>query len=138
MGWVATPEQARRMVVEHLFNPRELLRRLPLASLAKDERWYASTQFPADLAATWRANVWIPTNYMVYHGLRRYGYHELATLAAHETVRLVQQAGDREYYSAETGGGCGLDPFWGWSLLAHFLPFEEQSSVDLTEIPGDE
>ena len=130
---VATAEQAQRMVFEHLFNTREFLTPYPFATLAKSERWYATDTFPADLGCNWRANVWIPTNYMVYHGLRRYGFAEQAAIAARRTVELVQAAGDREYYCAETGQGRGLDPFWGWSLLAHFLPYEEQCGTELTD-----
>jgi putative isomerase len=131
---VATAEQARRMVVEHLFNPREFLTPYPFATLARSERWYATDTFPADLGCNWRANVWIPTNYMICHALRRYGFREQAATAVGETVRLVRSAGDREYYCAETGQGRGLNPFWGWSLLAHFMPYEEESGIDLTEI----
>ena len=71
---------------------------------------------------------------MIYWGLRRYGYRELASLVAHATQRLVQKSGNREYYDAETGAGCGLDPFWSWSLLAHFMPYEEANEVDVAAI----
>ena len=47
---------------------------------------------------------------------------------------VAPELGDRKYYDAETGAGCGLDPFWGWSLLAHFMPYEEASEADITEI----
>ena len=76
----------------------------------------------------------VPTNYMIYWGLRRHGCRAFAALVAHVTQRLVQNAGNREYYDAETGAGCGLDPFWGWSLLAHFMPYEEASDADITAI----
>jgi len=46
----------------------------------------------------------------------------------------VWNSGNCEYYDAETGAGCGLDPFWGWSLLAHFMPYEEASEGDITAI----
>jgi putative isomerase len=131
---VATPEQARRMVTEHLFNPREFWTPYPVATLAKSERWYSRDWFPADLGCNWRAKVWIPTNYMVYQGLRWYGYTELASLVAHYTQQIVKQAGNREYYDSETGEGCGLDPFWGWSMLGHFMPYEEQAKRLVTEI----
>jgi putative isomerase len=68
----------------------------------------------------------VPTNYMAYHGLRRYGYAQLATLVAQATAELVHNSGNCEYYDAESGEGCGLDPFWGWSLLGHFMQYEEQ------------
>ena len=131
---IATPAQARRMVMEHLFNPREFWTPYPVATLAKSERWYSQDWLPADLGCNWRAKVWIPTNYMIYHGLHTYGYKDLAALVAHYTHSLVKQAGDREYFDAETGEGCGLDPFWGWSLLGYFLPFEEASQHDPTHL----
>lgn len=131
---IPTPEQAARMVHEHLFNPREFYTAYPFAALARSERWYSRDWLPADLGCNWRARTWIPTNYMAYRGLRRYGYAQLATLAAQETHRLVKTAGNREYYDAETGEGCGLDPFWGWSLLGHFMPYEETTQEDITEI----
>lgn len=133
---VATPEQARRMVMEHLFNPREFWTPYPCAALAKSERWYSRDHLPSDMGCGWRAHVWVPTNYMAYRGLRNYGYTQLASLLAYYTHRLVKTAGNREYYDAETGEGRGLDPFWGWSLLAHFLPYEESSSFDVTAIPS--
>lgn len=131
---VATPEQARRMVFEHLFNPREFWTPYPVSALAKSERWYSRDHFPCDMGCGWRAQTWVPTNYMVYRGLRAYRYHQLASLVAQYTRDLVVKAGNREYYDAETGDGLGLDPFWGWSLLAHFLPYEEHVDSDITAI----
>ena len=131
---VATPEQARRMIVEHLFNATEFWSAYPVPAMARSERWYSRDFHPADLGCDWHAKAWVPTNTMIYWGLRRYGYRGLASLVAHATHRLVQVAGNREYYDAETGAGCGLDPFWGWSLLAHFMPYEEASDADITAI----
>ncbi|WP_420644983.1 MGH1-like glycoside hydrolase domain-containing protein [Candidatus Leptofilum sp.] len=131
---VATPAQTRRMIVEHLFNPREFWSPYPIAALARSERWYSQDRLPNDLGCNWRAKTWIPTNYIAYHGLRAYGYRELATLVAHYTHKLVLQAGNREYYDAEDGRGQGLNPFWGWSLLAHFLPYEESRENDMTSL----
>jgi glycogen debranching enzyme len=128
---VAASEQARRMVSEHLFNPREFWVKYPIPALAKSERWYSSDFFPMDLGCNWRAKTWIPTNYMVYHGLKNYGYKELASQLAERTLELMRKAGNREYYDTETGNGDGLDPFWGWSLIAHFLPYEEQAAETL-------
>jgi putative isomerase len=131
---VATPEQARRMVFEHLFNPREFWTPYPVAALARSERWYSRDHHPGDLGCGWRAHTWIPTNYMIYRGLRAYGYRELASLVAHYTHDLVVRSGNREYFDAESGEGCGLDPFWGWTLLAYFMPYEEGSALDITAV----
>jgi hypothetical protein len=74
---------------------------------------------------------------MIYWGLRAYGYRELASLVAQYTHDLVLRSGNREYFDAETGQGCGLDPSWGWTLLAHFLPYEEGSTLDITAVDAD-
>ena len=71
---------------------------------------------------------------MVYHGLRNYGKDQLASIVAHYTQKIVKEAGNREYYNSETGEGCGLDPFWGWSLLGHFMEWEDSIPQDVTKI----
>jgi putative isomerase len=75
---------------------------------------------------------------MIFHGLRNYGYTDLAALVTDCTYQLVKESGDREYYDAETGQGCGLDPFWGWSLLGHFMRYAADNAHDITglESPG--
>ena len=73
----------------------------------------------------------MPTNYMVYHGLKFYGYPQIASVVAQRTKELMKKAGNREYYNSETGEGVGLDPFWGWSLLGHFFALEEDLTWDL-------
>lgn len=70
----------------------------------------------------------------MFHALRKYGYTSEAAYLANETYRQVKRIGDREYYATETGTGCGLDPFWGWSLLAYFMPYENESGYDPTKI----
>jgi hypothetical protein len=131
---VATPEQARRLIFEHLLNPQEFWTPYPVTALAKCERGYTSDWLPADLGCNWRAKTWIPINYMIFHGLKNYGYTDLAALVADRTDRLVKETGDREYYDTETGQGCGLDPFWGWSLLGHFMRYEAASVQDITSL----
>jgi glycogen debranching enzyme len=131
---VATDEQARRMVYEYLLDAKHFWSPFPIATLARSERWYSRDWLPGDLGCNWRATVWMPTNYMAYHGLKRYGYNDLAALLANRSFQLVRASGDREWYDAETGEGCGLDPFWVWSLLGHFLEYEDQNGLDPTSL----
>jgi putative isomerase len=128
---VATPEQAKRMINDYLLNPREFWSPYPIATLSKSEPGYSTVSLPTDMGCSWRANTWMPTNYMVYHGLKFYGYPQIATVVARRTNELMLKAGNREYYNSETGEGVGLDPFWGWSLLGHFFSLEEDISWDL-------
>ena len=131
---IATKEQAARLVSDHLLNPDEFWRRFPLPALAATEPGYSEAHLPNDLGCSWRAQTWIPTNYYVFQGLRRYGYTEIAKELADKTYEMVRRIGDREYYNTESLTGNGLDPFWGWSLLAYFMPMEAQTGYDPTNL----
>lgn len=131
---IATPEQVQRMVSEHLLNPKEFWRPFPVPALAASEKGYSEEFLPNDLGCSWRANTWMPTNYYIFQGLRRYGYNEIASELAAKTYLMIKKIGDREYYTSESCGGCGLNPFWGWSLIAYFMPVEDATGYDPTRI----
>ncbi|HPK35651.1 MAG TPA: trehalase family glycosidase, partial [Oscillospiraceae bacterium] len=134
---IATPGQAKRMVEEHLTNPAEFYRPLPFPALAANDSGYTEEKLPKDLGCGWRAQTWVPTNYYVFHGLHKYGYHTLASEVAEKTFQMVKEIGDREYFNTESRTGNGLNPFWGWTLLAYFMPLEDRFSLDPTEIGPD-
>lgn len=127
---IANPDQARRMIYEHILNPNEFWRPYPLPALAATEAGYSPTHLEGDIGCNWRANTWVPTNYMVMHGLMDYGYNDLAEYIAYKTRKLIEKSGDREYYLTETGEGTGLGPFWGWTLLAYFMEAEVENSYN--------
>ncbi len=131
---IATKEQARRLVYEHLMNPDEFFRRFPFPALSADEPGYSERMRADDLGCSWRAQTWIPTNYYVFEGLRAYGYRDLADFTAWKTASEVKRIGDREYYNTESVSGNGLNPFWGWSLLAYFMPVESETGLDPTRL----
>ena len=131
---IATEKMAKSMVENYLLNPQEFNRGFIYPVMSAKTPNYSETPLPGDWGCCWRANTWIPTNYYVFHALRKYGYTSEATHLANETYRQVKRIGDREYYATETQTGCGLDPFWGWSLLAYFMPYESESGYDPTSI----
>ena len=131
---VATDEMAKSMVEGYLLNPNEFNRGFIYPALSASMPNYSETPLPGDWGCSWRANTWIPTNYYVFESLRRYGYTDEAARLANETYHQVKRIGDREYYATETQTGCGLNPFWGWSLLAYFMPYENESGYDPTKI----
>jgi hypothetical protein len=132
---IATEAQAKRLVHEHLTNVHEFWRTFPLSSLAATEKGYTESYLPDDVKGSlWRANTWIPTNYYVFHGLRAYGYKEIASRLADITYQMILRDGDHEYYSSDSAEGRGLDPFWGWTLLAYFMPWENENNLDPTAL----
>lgn len=132
--WAQIPsqEQARDMLTKYLFNPAEFSRGFHYPALSAAMPGYSESYLPGDLGCSWRANTWIPTNYYVFQGLRLYGFEKQARELAFSTYETVKRVGDREYYTTDSITGCGLNPFWGWSLLAYFMPYEAQSGFDPT------
>lgn len=65
----------------------------------------------------WRGNVWPSVNWLIWQGLRRYGYTDAARALAQRTVDLVRQHGFWEYFNPLTGQGLGAQP-QSWTTLA--------------------
>lgn len=130
---IASPEQAKALIERHLLNPEEFWLEYPLASWAKNEKGYYQQRKSGE--CTWMGACWIPVNYMAMHGLVHYGYHEEAEQLAVRTFELVDGEEEvREFYNAETGIEQGLNPFWGWSTLGYFMPFELLHNYDPTAL----
>ena len=102
-----------------------------LASLI--EEWLAASRF--SLASThpespgyeperyWRGPVWLHINWMIADGLSAYGFDELARQVKAETRKCIKAAGGYfEYYSPETGKGCGGRDFsWAAAVALFWL-----------------
>jgi putative isomerase len=130
---VASRAQATRLVRDHLTNPREFWLKYPVASYAMTEpNFFEGTRG----GCNWRGPAWIPTNYMIMHGLMDYGFKTEARGLALKTFEMAldQNPVTREYYDSDTGKGNGMNPFWGWSSLAYVMPLdflEHYSPMDL-------
>ncbi|MEM6332286.1 MAG: trehalase family glycosidase [Planctomycetota bacterium] len=130
---IATQAQAKRLIDEHLTNPDAFWLSYPVATWSKLEPDYY--QMRRDHECNWRGPCWVPTNYMVFQGLRRYGRTQLAEDLAYRTAEMaLREATTREFYNAETGVGQGLSPFWGWSALAYVMPLEFETNSDPTDL----
>ncbi len=64
----------------------------------------------------WRGNTWLVVNWLIYSGLRRYGYADVASELAAKSLELAQGSGFWEYYNPLTGQGLGAHP-QSWSGL---------------------
>jgi putative isomerase len=126
---VASPDQAGRLIREHLTNSREFWTTWPVASYAQTEPdFYEGSHHECN----WRGPCWIPVNYIIMHGLMDYGYSDIARDLATRTYRmaLFENPATREYYDSDTASGNGMNPFWGWSSLAYVMPLDMEMGYD--------
>lgn len=76
----------------------------------------------------WRGPVWINMNWLLYHGLQRYGFGELARAVRQDSLELIRRFGFYEYFTPfrqsheEESGGYGSEDFsWTAALCIDFL-----------------
>ena len=128
---IATPQQAERMVKEHLLNPREFWGKYVTPTIARND-----PAFPDQFY--WRGDIWGPTNYMVYEGLNRYRFDQEALEYAQKNYDLFMddwrsnQHDNEQYYA--WGGTAGGDTHYTWGVLLCLMPLEQY--IDLNPWEG--
>ncbi|NNF27948.1 MAG: hypothetical protein HKN73_12055, partial [Gemmatimonadetes bacterium] len=118
---VPTPERARRMV-STLKDPDRFWGPWLLPSVSRDDPSFPDQQY-------WRGSIWPPMNYLVLQGLRRYGFHEEATILALRGAWMFLEDSRatgmcRENFDARTGQGQGRR-FQSWGPLFALGAVEE-------------
>ena len=70
----------------------------------------------------WRGPVWININYLLYQGLKNYGFEEKAYHLEKTIIELPMRFGFHEYFDSITGMGYGTKDFsWTAALFIDFL-----------------
>jgi glycogen debranching enzyme len=70
----------------------------------------------------WRGQVWINANWLLYHGLRRYGFTTEASALRKAMIELARRGGFSEHYHPITGRGHGGTEFaWSAALVLDLL-----------------
>ena len=118
---IATPEQAKRMVKENLLDKNSFWSDYGVRSLSKYEKMYSVK--PTGNPSCWLGPIWGISNYMVFRGLVKYGYNDIAKQLAENTVKMfekdISQCGElHEYYDPENGNPVNNPGFQSWNLLA--------------------
>ncbi len=106
------PARARRLIA-HLTDPATFWLPWPVPSVAADEPAFDPAYRTGMI---WRGPTWINTNWMLWHGLRRWGRDDLAAIIAERSARLVLRGGFREFFNPYTGEPYGAVGF-GWTTL---------------------
>ncbi|PYU90557.1 MAG: hypothetical protein DMG08_17585 [Acidobacteria bacterium] len=111
---IATPEQAKRMIEEHLLNPKEFWGKYVAPTIARND-----PAFPDQFY--WRGDIWGPTNYMLYEGINRYRFDKVALQYAQKSYDLfmddwrINQHNNEQYHA--WGGNGGGDKHYTWGTL---------------------
>ena len=122
LAGIATPEQAKRMVREHLLNSEEFWGKYVIPTISRNDQAFQDQYY-------WRGDIWGPTNYLVYQGINRYGEDEVALEFAekgHELFMDDWQANQRtneQYYA--WGGSAGGDVHYTWGALLCLIGMEQ-------------
>jgi hypothetical protein len=111
------PEEiGRRLVEEHLLDPRRFWLPLPPPSVAATEPSFQSDRSGGVFRRYWRGPSWANAAWLVWTGLVRLGYDDQAGSMARALRTAALREGLREYYDPNTGRGLGARDF-GWSSL---------------------
>jgi len=111
---IATQEQAKRMVDQHLLNPNEFWGTYVAPSIARNDAGFPDQFY-------WRGDIWGPTNYMLYQAINRYRFDKVALEYAQKNYDLFMSDWKAEQHDNEQyhtwGGNGGGDTHYTWGAL---------------------
>jgi putative isomerase len=124
----ATPEQARRMIREHLLNPDEFWGKWMIPATPRNDPAFADQNY-------WRGRIWGPMNFLVYLGLRNYDQPTVRAELAERSLELFEGEWNakhhvHENYNAITGSGDDVtssDRFYHWGALLALIEYMEET-----------
>ena len=128
LAGAATPEQAKRIVEEHLLNENEFWGEWVIPMTPRNEPGYREQNY-------WRGRIWGPTNFLVYLGLRNYPDERVRKAFIDKSVRLMLKGWNEKGYifenwNAITGEGddvSNCDYFYHWGALLGFMALVEDN-----------
>ena len=142
LGSIPDRDRADELVRSHLLNESEFWGEFVIPTISRDDAAFMDQIY-------WRGRIWPPVNYLIYLGLKGYGFDEVAHELARRSVRLFmtewQWKGHcHESYNAITGegddvpipslrGSNGSDRFYPWGALLALMGIEELFDVELDE-----
>ncbi len=126
----ATPEQAEQLL-KHLADETTFGGQYPLPNATRDDPAFADNVY-------WRGRIWPNVNYMVWLGLRRYGFAAEASKLARQSYELFMKNWSKnriasENYNAVTGEAMDqgdTDPFYIWAALLPLMAVGEIVDFD--------
>jgi hypothetical protein len=106
----------RRLVEEHLLDPKRFWLPIPPPSVAATEPAFEPDGGSVLIRRYWRGPTWINAAWLLWIGLVRLGYPDEAESMRAALAGATAREGLREYYEPRTGKGLGAKDF-AWSAL---------------------
>lgn len=127
---IPSEKQALEMV-KHLLNPKEFWGDYVLPTISRDDPAFKDQQY-------WRGTIWPPTNYLVYQGLKAYGFDVVASEFAKKSAELFLRSWENfqlcpENFDSRTGEPGG-QRYQSWGPLFALIALEEY--LDFTPWDG--
>lgn len=122
----ATPEQASRMINEHLLNEEEFWGEWIIPCTPRNVPEFKDNTY-------WRGRIWGPTNFLVYLGLMNYDCKDVREQVAEKSLNLLMKDWTVRGYIFEnwnsvTGVGDDVhnsDKFYHWGALLGYISLLE-------------
>jgi hypothetical protein len=126
------PDQERALKLrKRLLNENEFWGDFIIPTISRDDSEYADQDY-------WRGKVWPPTNYLIYQGLKAYGFDAVASEYAKKSAELFMRNWQNfqicpENFDSRTGE-AGRERYQGWGPLLALIGLEEY--MDFTPWDG--
>lgn len=137
LAGLVTRERAQEMVAKHLMNPAEFYGQYMIPSISRGHPDFPRQRY-------WKGAIWPPLNFIVYLGLRRYGFDSVERELARTSDSILLRGWDEhgivsENYSAITGTGddprLSSDPFHSWGALMGIMSMIQSGKMPPPEAP---
>jgi len=118
-------------IVKHLLNPKEFWGDYVIPTISRDDPAFKDQQY-------WRGTIWPPTNYLVYQGLKAYGFDAVAYEFAEKSSSLFLRTWKNyqlcpENFDSRTGEAGG-QRYQSWGPLFALIAIEDY--LDFTPLEG--
>lgn len=131
---VPSRERAERMVREHLLNEEEFWGDYTAPTIARNDPAFADNDY-------WRGRIWPPFNFLLYEGLRRYDFHDVANELAMKSLGAFLKNWRThnhvcENYNSVNGDGTDVpnsDPLYAWGALMGYVGLQELADANSRE-----
>jgi hypothetical protein len=126
------PDQSKALrILRRLLNENEYWGDYVLPTISRDDPAFKDQQY-------WRGTIWPPTNYLVYQGLKAYGFDAVASEFASKSAELFLRNWNNfqlcpENYDSRTGEAGG-QRYQSWGPLFALIALEE--FLDVTPWEG--